>query len=849
VEKREIQENAMKSKNEVKMLRRNIRFIPALCILLILFYAGLTPDPERNRSEDQVRKPGLVSGPTLILHNANVITMDTALPTAQAVAIEDNRITAVGQDAAVLGMADPLTRILDLEGRTVVPGLIEGHTHILQHGWQNDGIDGVKRVLEAMAADGFTTVHDMNLHDPGLLDAVIELESRDELAVRVNFYPNYGNPDGSLRDDGWWTTHPYTTNVDTLVRIVGVKFYADGGVSGVPAVSRPYMGGSQAGSYGDCWYSQTEMDSIVKVIHDAGYPIAVHCLGDSGVGLMVNAFDKVFAGSGNSLRHRLEHCRVMREDLADRMATLGLVASIQYTWAREATADRYELLYYPEVLDWMFPWRRMIDKGIRLVGGNDWPYTVHQNAMHVISLVTSRRDVASESLSDWLDGDELTVEQAIRSMTMDAAWVCFEEEDLGSIEVGKLADLTVLSDDPLTTDPFDIRYITTEMTIMDGVIRYDQLGNIHTAVHDTGTFRLGIDDRGFWGTYRSLDGLEFDGEEHLAMGSLLISYDDYTTATALHPQYDYETTQDGHVDLQEPGEYADEEVRIQFEDTREHHPGRIEVTQTSSMWDGDSSVLIQYTFKNTGQSNLEDLYVGQYMDFDILGWRNSGVWVEDGDLGFATMTNPDYPDSVHIGLALFDSTGRYVNTGTAFPVPGGRTFTWNEEGVCAGLMRGQTMETAAGDPYDYSILLSYGPMSLASGESRSPFTMALAVARSADGLMDAMQDAVDRLMTVTGQSGVHWHTFDAGQGEPFCQNYPNPFNASTQFLFTLKRSGPVSLEILDLLGRRVELLMDRSCEAGEHSVQWNAGSNPAGIYIYRLRTPDYTLTRKLILQK
>ena len=102
----------------------------------------------------------------------------------------------------------------------------------------------------------------------------------------------------------------------------------------------------------------------------------------------------------------------------------------------------------------------------------------------------------------WLDGDQLTVEEGLRGMTINNAWICFEENLKGTITPGKLADLTVLSQDPLALDAFDVRDITIEMTMVDGVIRHNQIGITRTAIHDAGTFSIAIGDQGFWGEER-----------------------------------------------------------------------------------------------------------------------------------------------------------------------------------------------------------------------------------------------------------------------------------------------------------------------------------------------------------
>jgi hypothetical protein len=79
------------------------------------------------------------------------------------------------------------------------------------------------------------------------------------------------------------------------------------------------------------------------------------------------------------------------------------------------------------------------------------------------------------------------------------------------------------------------------------------------------------------------------------------------------------------------------------------------------------------------------------------------------------------------------------------------------------------------------------------------------------------------------------------------QNYPNPFNPTTQIAFELPASTTVSLEIYDLLGRPVETLISGNLSAGRHLVKWNSQGNPSGVYFYRLVTPEFSASRKMLL--
>ena len=438
-----------------------------LVTLLALFFPSIAPTQPKVALKPDV-------SPNLILYNANVITLDEALPNGQAIAVDGNRISAVGSNEEVLALQVAGTQLLDLQGRTVVPGLIEAHSHYLLEGFRSGDLDGLARAAQEMAADGYTTVHELFGDAEGLIPALQTLSREGRLAIRVNVYLQYNSNCGDDRVP--WMNYPYTVKKDTTLRVIGVKIFADGGSCLCPALTQPRQSHlDECGPYGHLFKTQEEMNAVVAEVLGAGYPIAMHAIGDSAIGVGLNAFENAFAGGGNVLRSRMEHLRVMREDLAEQMVALGIAASIQYTWAIVERAPVWEAHYLPHVLDWVYPWRRMADRGIQIVGGNDFPFVFHfTQAMQTISLLATRKASREEVLPPWMDGGNLTVEEGLRAMAVTNAWVAFEEDVKGSVKPGKLADLTVLSQDPLTIDPFEVRDITIEMTIMDGVIRHDR---------------------------------------------------------------------------------------------------------------------------------------------------------------------------------------------------------------------------------------------------------------------------------------------------------------------------------------------------------------------------------------
>lgn len=766
--------------------------------------------------------------------------MDDELPSAEAIAIDGNLISAVGTNDEVLSLQTGGTELRDLQGRTVVPGLIEAHSHRLLGGFWSDGPEGLVRATQTMAANGYTTVHEL-FGDLGLIETAQSLAQEGRLAVRINVYVPYNSNCGEDWDT--WTTYPYTVKKDTILRVAGVKIFADGGSCGYPALTTLYQAGSAEGTYGDLFKTQEEMNATVEEVLNAGYPIAMHALGDWGVEVGLNAFENAFSGGGNTLRSRMEHLRVMREDLADQMAALGIGASIQYSWARNQQASRFETIFEPQVLDWLFPWRRIVDRGIPIIGGNDPPYAARTQAMQTISYLATRKDHSYDVLPAWMDGDQLTVEEGLKAMTVNNAWFAFEEDVKGTITSGKLADLTVLSDDPFSMDPFDVRYITVEMTIMDGVIRHNQMGISHTAIHDAGSFSMGIDDRGLWGPFRSQMGLIYDELEYLWRGYLMISYDSTTVGSAALNQQDFVTSPGGWVDFQEPGTIADEEVTVIYEDAADWHPSTLQITQKSFMWDSDSLLLVKYKFTNIGDEPLSDLYLGQWMDFDVGYWAdNMGGWDNNEGLGFAYMYNVNDPNTPYIGVAMFDSSGNYVNTSLVFTA---NYMLSSDESIFSEPMRNNIFETGTPSPGDYVIFISTGPISLDINQSISPFMLAFVVGDDLNDVKNAVNKAYVRAIMSLDEEIIPGRFV-------LYQNYPNPFNPITTLRYDLPELTNVRLTIYDLLGREVKTLVNGVKPSGFYEVSWDGTDSGgrfvgAGVYLYQIQAGEYAKTHKMVL--
>ena len=124
-------------------LRLYLFSIILACSLQLYFTSILTAQlPQDNFKNLKKLSKDFYIGPEIIFYNANIITLDNDYPSAQAMAIDSNRISAVGSDAEILSLQAQHTQLYDLQGKTVFPGFTEGHSHILRRAFADDGIEG-----------------------------------------------------------------------------------------------------------------------------------------------------------------------------------------------------------------------------------------------------------------------------------------------------------------------------------------------------------------------------------------------------------------------------------------------------------------------------------------------------------------------------------------------------------------------------------------------------------------------------------------------------------------------------------------------------------------------------------
>lgn len=255
---------------------------------------------------------------------------------------------------------------------------------------------------------------------------------------------------------------------DDRLAIGPMKFYADGALTGgTAAFTTPYgLTGDFTGSL--YWRSEEEFQAAIVRAHAAGWQIGVHAQGDRAIDRVLDAFDAALrAHPRPDHRHRIEHCGAPRPDQLERMARLGVMAVGQPRYFWDA-GDAWLAAFDPERAHRLQPYREMLAAGVRFALSSDAPVASHR-PMDTIASAVLRTTVSGAVIG----GDQaLTVDEAVRACTADAAASYFADDRLGTLEVGKLADVVVLDRDLLATAPARISEATVDMTIVGGEIAY-----------------------------------------------------------------------------------------------------------------------------------------------------------------------------------------------------------------------------------------------------------------------------------------------------------------------------------------------------------------------------------------
>ena len=526
-----------------------------------------------------------------VFMNAYVWTVDEKRPVAEAIAVLDGKIIAVTTNDEIKNFIGNTTRVIDAEGKLILPGFIDNHTHFTDGGFQLQSIDLrhaqnkeefaqlIKEWAERYPGrwiTGGTWDHDnfpdgdlptKELIDPYTPDTPVFVRRYDGHMGLVNSYtlqlagitrdtpdppgglivrdPETGEPTGILRnaamdfvtklipdilledlidaakhalaearqngvtsiqdmsspDDLRAYQHLYNNNELTarvyailpfshweylanagieapfgneFVRIGGLKAMADGSLGSSTALFyEPYT--SDPSTYGlpSDVMGDGRLERWAIAADRAGLQPVIHAIGDSANSLILDLYERIITENPpRKRRFRIEHAQHIHPKDFTRFAELGVIASVHPYHAIDDGRWAEGRIGY-ERCKTTYAFRSFLDAGVMMSFGSDWTVAPLNPLLAIYAAVT-RRTLDGEHPDGWFPEQNITVEEAIKAHTLTSAYSAYEENMKGSISVGKLADLVILSDNILKIDPVMIKDVEVDTTIVDGVIVYER---------------------------------------------------------------------------------------------------------------------------------------------------------------------------------------------------------------------------------------------------------------------------------------------------------------------------------------------------------------------------------------
>lgn len=529
----------------------------------------------------------------IVFLNGEVITVDKENRIVEAVAVTGNRIVAVGKNEEMNHLITNQTKVVDLQGKSLLPGFIDSHLHITMYGTNKLAVsckepymNSIEDILKELRVKAQTTPKGQWVRAWGFNETAVAekryptREELDEVSTEhpimvlrtcghisvinskaletINIDESTPDPDGgtierdhqgvltgrlietahmrvfeeakytdeelrkamslasddflamgitSIHDAGGYGPDNFrvmqqavrsrnirvrvysmvcalnhseefvdkmiqagvTTGLgDEWFKIGPAKIFTDGSSSGPTIATRkPYT--SNPEDYGVLYYRQEEINRILGEAHKKGFQITAHAQGDRAIEMVLNSIEQALQEyPRENHRHRIEHAGITEPDLQERMKELEIVPIPNPPFFYEF-GDGY-LKNYGERVNYMYPVRNFIDRGIIAAASSDSPVT-DCNPLLGIHVAVNRRSKLGQEVGS---NQRIDVLEAIKLYTWNGAYASFEEDIKGSIEVGKLADFVVINSSILSTEESKIKDLSVEITVLDGKTVYQK---------------------------------------------------------------------------------------------------------------------------------------------------------------------------------------------------------------------------------------------------------------------------------------------------------------------------------------------------------------------------------------
>ena len=311
---------------------------------------------------------------------------------------------------------------------------------------------------------GLTSIH---TNDPNYLGGASqtyklfdEVVNQEGIGPRSNLLMDYDYLE-ELKENGMYAGYG-----NNKVMIGAIKLFADGALGGSTALlSQAYE--DSPSNFGSAMYDNEELVKMFQDVRAYNMPIAIHTIGDQA---LINVLDALDQFEPSEYRDRLIHVSLLNEDLINRLNSPHRIADVQ---PRFVTSD------YPWIIDrvgearanYSYPFQSLLQAGVLCAGGSDAPIEPLNPLLGIHSAVTRRK--AGETHNGYNAQEKLSMYEAIQLFTIGGAYATNEEQEKGTLERGKLCDMTVLSNDPFNMDnPDELLTTEVEITIIGGEVKY-----------------------------------------------------------------------------------------------------------------------------------------------------------------------------------------------------------------------------------------------------------------------------------------------------------------------------------------------------------------------------------------
>lgn len=326
------------------------------------------------------------------------------------------------------------------------------------------GVDDNQRALKAafnhLLALGITSVHDAGV-DTDVVKLYQQLAADNALKVRL--YPMLSARDPKLPQ---WFEQGIIDDPADFLDIRSVKIYGDGALgSRGAALLAPYS--DQPSQRGLLVTQPDQLSQIMQLTINAGFQTNVHAIGDLTNRLVLDRFAQLVPeDKRQASRHRIEHAQIVDPKDIPRFVQLGVLPAMQPVHAtsdKNMAGDRLGLAR----LRGAYAWRSFLDQGSIIVGGSDFPVEL-ANPFHGIHAAVTRQDQQNQPVGGWLPEQRLSVTEALRAFTVDAAYGAFQDDTLGTLDIGSWADFVLIDRDIFAIEPAQLWQVQVEQTWIAG---------------------------------------------------------------------------------------------------------------------------------------------------------------------------------------------------------------------------------------------------------------------------------------------------------------------------------------------------------------------------------------------